>query len=237
MSDWVNKKISKATLQKMTVLTALWFLTVFLFSCGSGGNDDAGAGAGSDTAIFPPVVFMAANNIDGSIALYASFDDGAEIIELSGTLVIGGDVVDFEISPDGIYVAYVADQDKDGLFELYVVPVDKTPNEPEVKVSVPLEGRGIKETFVGSGEFYFAWAPDSSRVAYIGDADDNTADLFELFTSTPNGRQKNLISALVNSNSDVLDFQWEPESTLIAYVADQDIVGQVDLYVFVTPFI
>jgi len=231
VSAWVNKKISKATLQKMTVLTALWFLTVFFFSCGSGGNDDAGAGAGSDTAIFPPVVFMAANNIDGSIALYAAFDDGAEIIELSGTLVIGGDVVDFEVSPDGIYVAYVADQDEDGLFELYVVPVDKAPNESTVKVSVPLEGSGIKETFVGSGEFYFAWAPDSSRVAYIGDADDNTADQFELFTSTPNGRQKNLISALVNSNSDVLDFQWEPESTLIAYVADQDIVGRVDLYV------
>jgi Tol biopolymer transport system component len=234
VSDWVRKAktISKVNLQTITLLTVLGFLSAFFWSCdGSGANGDAGAGADSDTAIFPPVVFMAANNIDGSIALYASFDDGTEIIELSGALVVGGDVVDFEVSPDGNFVAYVADQDKNGLFELYVVPVDKASDESAVKVSVALEGNGIKGTFAGSGEYYFAWAPDSSRVAYIADAADPVAGQFELFSSTPNGREKDLISDLTDPNTDVRDFQWEPESSLIAYVADQETVGRVGLYV------
>ena len=41
-------------------------------------------------------------------------------------LLPGGDVVDFLVSPDGSYAAYVADQDTDGVFELYAVVVDKT---------------------------------------------------------------------------------------------------------------
>jgi Tol biopolymer transport system component len=168
--------------------------------------------------------------------LFASFNDGAEIIQLSDELVEGGNVVEFKISPDGIYVAYVADQDENNLFELYVVPVDKATDEAAVKVSVPLAGRGIRETAPGSGRYFFDWALDSSRVAYIADAAEvppspEIVNFFALFSSTPDGETKDVVSDLLRTNSDVQDFDWEPDSNLIAYVADQDRDDKFELYV------
>jgi Tol biopolymer transport system component len=224
-----NTTVGSVAVKKIAVFISLGLVAIFFLSCGgSGGSGDDG---GSETAIFPPVVFMADKDTNGTIELYASFDDGANIIKLSGTMVFGGDVVDFNVSPNGIWVAYVADQDQNSLFELYVVPVDKTSNESAVKVSVPLAGSGLKERSAGSGDYLFAWAPDSSLVAYIADADDAIAELFELFSSTPDGKEQYLISELVNVASDVFDFKWAPDSTLIAYVADQDVVGELALYV------
>ncbi len=218
----------KAALNISAIFVILLALSFLILSCGGSGGGDGETPA---TVNYPPVVFMAAKDNAGIVELYASFEDGADIIKLSDAMVAGGNVVEFKVSPNGIYVAYVADQDSNGLFELYVVPVDKAPGESAVKVSVPVEGSGIRVTAPGSGAYFFAWAPDSSRVGYIADADDPVADFFELFSSTPDGQEKDLVSDLVNSNSDVQDFQWEPNSSLIAYVADQDTLGKFELYV------
>jgi hypothetical protein len=42
-------------------------------------------------------------------------------IKVSGVMPPLGDVTTFEISPDGRYAVYLADQDTDGVFELYSV--------------------------------------------------------------------------------------------------------------------
>ena len=235
MSDWLreNRTNIKIASKNVALLIGLWFGSFFFLACDNGDERD---GVRDRPGNFPPVVFLADKDTDDTGELYASFDDGTVIIKLSGPLVFGGNVVDFSVSPNGFWVAYVADQDTDELFELYVVPVDKLPNEFAVKVSVPLAGRGLRETATGCGEFFFAWAPDSSRVAYVADAADfgfgvEIADRFELFSSTPNGIRKDLISDLDDPDSDVEDFEWEPDSTLIAYVADQDTLGQFELYV------
>jgi hypothetical protein len=229
-----NTTVNSVAVKKTALFISLGLIAIFFLACGGSGG--SGDDEGSETAIFPPVVFMADKSSDGIIELYASSDDGTDIIKLSETMVFSGDVVDFNVSPNGIWVAYVADQDKNGLFEFYVVPVDKASDESAVKVSVPLAGSGLRIRSAGSGDYLFAWAPDSSRVAYIADAAEpapgpEVADLFELFSSTPDGNEKDLISELVNVASDVFDFQWSPESTLIAYVADQDVVGELELYV------
>ncbi|MEJ2165075.1 MAG: hypothetical protein P8X90_06065, partial [Desulfobacterales bacterium] len=182
---------------------------------------------------FPPVVFTADKDTDGVVELYASFNDGTEIIKLSGTMVLGGDVVDFKVSPDGIYVAYVADQDTDGVFELYAVPVDKTPAETAVKISgsIPIGGSGIKEVATGTGDYFFAWAPDSSRssrVAYI--ADQRFADVFELFTNLPDGSDNVRVSGDLVAGGDVDAFVWSPQSDRIVYRADQSINDALELY-------
>ena len=233
MTAWFreNATAGKAATKKNTLIVSLWLLFFILVSCGgSGGTGDEE----SQEEVFPPVVFTADKDSNGTTELYASFDDGTEIIKLSETMVAGGNVASFEVSPDGIWVAYVADQDTNNLFELYVVPVDKAPSESAVKVSVPLAGNGVRENPAGSGLYSYAWAPDSSRVAYIADADDpivQIVDFFELFSSTPDGLEKRLISALVDPSSDVEDFQWEPLSTLIAYVADQEEIGVFELFI------
>ena len=231
MYDWFREYAAPGNLssKKTMVLISLWLLSLFVLSCdGSGSeNDRAGAGAARQRSIYPPVVFMADKDTNNTVELYASFEDGAYIIKLSEKMADGGNVVDFKISPSGFWVAYVADQDTDELFELYVVPVDKLSNESAVKVSVEIEGSGIKEIRAGSMQYFFAWAPNSSRVAYIADA---KKDVYELFTATPSGKQKKLISELVDSDSDVEDFEWEPKSELLAYVADQDRDDVFELY-------
>ena len=201
-------------------------LSLLVLSCGGSSDDPLNT---QDPPIYPPAVFIADKDSDGVDELYASFNDGTEIVKLSNALIFGGDVVDFLVSPDGFFVAYVADQDINGVFELYVVVVDKTAGDTAVKVSRPMAGSGVLR--LPYGKYSFGWAPDSSRVAYI--ANQNSPNAFELFTVKPDGQANVLVSDLPDPNPgrNVKDFEWEPDSTLIAYVADQDSNGKFELYV------
>ena len=151
---------------RQIVIRVVILLLIFgITSCGGDTADDNNNGGG-DLADLPPVVFTADKNTKGTVELYVSSQAGEDIRKLSGNVVAGGDVADFQISPDGILVAYVADQDTNQVFELYVVNVDKSAADSEVKVSgIPMAGNGVKE--MGPGEFSFTWAPDSSRIAYL----------------------------------------------------------------------
>jgi hypothetical protein len=213
-----------------TILAAvlgLVLLSFFLLSCGgSGGSGDEEI---TETVNFSPVVFMSDKDTTGTIELYASFDDGTNIIKLSGTLVAGGNVVDFRVSPNGIWVAYAADQDTNDVFELYVVPVDKTAGEDAVKVSgTPMAGDGIKET--DTGRYAFQWAPDTSRVAFL--ADQTIDGVIELYSNTPDGQTNRRLSIL-GTGRDVEDFAWSPNLAnhrLIAYRADQQTPDVIELW-------
>ncbi|MGB5747572.1 MAG: hypothetical protein WBM69_11345, partial [Desulfobacterales bacterium] len=221
----MNRTLSQ---NRLLLFVETVLMSVIFLSCGGSSDDPAKT---QNSPIFPPAVFIADKDLDGIDELYAAFADGTEIVQLSNTLVAGGDVVAFLVSPDGFFAAYVADQDTDGVFELYSVVVDKTIGDTAVKVSGPMVGSGILR--LPSGEYRFGWAPDSSRVAYI--ADQNTANGFELFTATPDGLENDLVSDLpdpvTNPGRNVKDFEWEPNSTLIAYVADQDSNDKLELYV------
>lgn len=202
---------------------------ILILACNDSGDEDDGRQRGS--SIFPPAVFIADKDVNVIDELFVAFSDGNDIVKLSDPLVARGNVTAFRISPDGFYVAYVADQDTAGVFELFVVPVDKTPNETAVKVSGTMAGNGILQ--LPSGEYVFGWAPNSSRIAYV--ADQNSLRVFELFTSTPDGTENDIISDLpdpsTNPDRDVQNFEWEPNSTLIAYIADQDTNEVFELYV------
>ena len=100
-----NPTMSKFAAIKTAVFISLWLMAVVFLSCGGSGGT-GGAGGGSGAAIFPPAVFMADNNNDGSVELYASSDDGTSIVQLSETMAPGGNVVDFRVSPDGFWAAY-----------------------------------------------------------------------------------------------------------------------------------
>jgi Tol biopolymer transport system component len=212
-------------------MIALPLASILIMACNGSVDDGGGTGRQLGSSIFPPAVFIADKDVNGVDELYAAFNDGTEIVKLSDPLVTRGNVAAYRISPDGFYVAYVADQDTAGLFELYVVPVDKTPDETAVKVSGPMAGNGILQ--LPSGEYLFRWAPDSSRIAYV--ADQNSLRVFELFTSTPDGTKNDIISDLpdptTNPDRDVRNFEWAPNSTLIAYIADQDTNEVFELYV------
>lgn len=217
----------KFALEKLAGALTLLIIFFGLAACGGGGGDDDRET--SATPVFPAVVFMADKDNDGTVELYAALDDGINIIRLSNPLDPGGNVVDFKVSPDGLFVAYVADQDQD---ELFVVPVDKSASESAQKISgTPMAGGGLKK--IAAGQYAFAWAPDSSRIAYL--ADQNTDGVVELYSNTPDGTDRTtvLLSVLPGDDRDVEDFAWSPDfsnSQKIAYLADGDLNDVIELY-------
>ena len=216
-------------------IIALLLTSMLIIACDGHIGDDEGENSRRQQifSIYPPNVFLADKEVNDVDELFAAFSDGSEIIKLSDSLVAGGDVAAYQISPDSISVAYVADQDTAGVFELYVVPVDKTSSETAVKVSGAMAGSGLLQ--LPSGEYVFEWSPDSSRIAYV--ADQNAIRVFELFSSTPDGTENDIVSDLpdpdssTNPDPDVQNFEWEPNSTLIAYIADQETDEIFELYV------
>jgi dipeptidyl aminopeptidase/acylaminoacyl peptidase len=200
---------------------------MLLVSCGSGSDDgDNGTERVTDLANLQPLVFMANKDIKGTVELYVSFEAGDDIKKISGTLIAGGDVVDFRISPDGEFVAYVADQDTDQVFELYVSETDKLIGDREVKVSGTMAGNGIKKMI--TGKYAFAWASDNSRIAYL--ADQRAAGVIELFSVLPEGTSNIRLSGDLGSDRDVVEFLWAPDARRIVYLANQDFVNALELY-------
>jgi Tol biopolymer transport system component len=58
-----------------------------------------------------------------------------------------------------------------------------------------------------------------SRLAY--EADQDTDDVFELYTVTPNGSGNVKVSGTLPADGDVHFFAWSPDSGSLAYLADQ----------------
>ena len=116
-------------------------------------------------------------------------------------MVAGGNVFDFTWAPDSSRVAYRADQDTDGVGELYSATPDGSGTPDKLNGALVAGGR----VFLG-----FTWAPDSSRVAYRADQD--TDDILELYSATPDGSgtPDKLNGALVAGGDVVETFTWAP---------------------------
>lgn len=104
---------------------------------------------------------------------------GAAPIRLNGPMVAGGNlefgnvlnIPSFRLTPDGIGVVYQADQETDGVVELFFAPTDG--HGPAVRVSAPLASDRLILGY---------WiAPNSARLLYS--ADQSANDVYELFTT------------------------------------------------------
>ena len=162
------------------------------------------------------VVFIADRDTDEVFELYSVLDDGASApIKLSGTMVDGGDVSQFKISPNGAQVAYMADQDQNSLPELYVVPIDGS--SPVVKVVPNSFTRNFKS---------FAWSPDSSQLLYLGGFNDRDVD--ELFVVDSDGNNSQLVNGSVGTTAEIGDYAWSPDGSFVAYkVFNRDAPSEV----------
>jgi hypothetical protein len=143
----------------------------------------------------------------------------ASNVKLGGVMPPFGDVNSFQISPDGRYALYLADQDTDEVVELYSVllgggsPVRLNPILPS--------GRKV---------FSFQISSDSSRVVYM--ADQETATVRELYSVPPGGPAAvgiKLNGALV-AGGNVDYFQISPDSGRVVYWADQETDTVYELY-------
>ncbi len=193
---------------------------------GNGGDGNGNNGIGNNgngkSGEFSPAVFSATiggTKINEPVELFSSFDNGTNIIELTGVVTQsgaededeGGD--EFKVSPDGKLVAYLIEED-DGRIELFVVPV-----EGGDKTRISEDDADVTE---------FDWSPDGNRIAYL--ADGETDDLFELYTNRAEGGD----NIKVSGGGLVKAFEWSPDNSYIAYTAaDQDNLEESEL--FTTP--
>jgi hypothetical protein len=188
----------------------LILMLLLLIGCGDGDNgSNSGGSGGSGGTMVDAVVFLAQKDDATIDELYVSIDDGTAITveKLSRTLVSGGQVVDFAVSPDGRRVAYKADQQVFGKFELYVVPV-----EGGTAVNVSRQSTNILEVRD------FAWSFDSTTIAFRAfNPVPNTVGNIELFTVSSTGGTPVRVSIFPNIDGEVRDFAWAPNSLLLAY--------------------
>jgi len=178
------------------------------------------------------VAYIANQNSANAFELFTSKPDGQEndlVSDLPDPLTNPGrDVKAFEWAPNSTLIAYVANQDSNGQFELYVSPSDSNIGNRKVS-GIFVVGSGVREVPpVPSGEYLFGWAPNSSRLAYI--ANQVAQNIFELFTSTPDGATILKLSGDMGNNGEVDEFAWAPDNSQIAYLADQINDVGVELY-------
>jgi Tol biopolymer transport system component len=208
------------------MLEAALFLGFIIVACnGSNGS------APIQPQELTPIVFIADKDTAGVFELFISSRAGASITKLSGILIAGGDVVDFQISPDGNSIAFVANKDFLNKFELFVVSIiSGTPVKVSGDPVLGMVGTGIKKVVTGGiiGKRWFAWASDGSRIAYI--ADQEAAGIYELFSVRPNGVGNVRLSDDLASGGSVKSFAWAPDSSRVAYLADQDTALMDELY-------
>jgi len=180
------------------------------------------------------VAYIADQNTVRVFELFTSTPDGLEndmVSNLPDPLTNPDrNVQIFEWEPTSTLIAYIADQNTNEVFELYVSASDN--NTSNVKVSgTTIDGDGIKELApVPSGEYAFAWAPDSSRLAFLADQLIDGIDEFELYTNLPDGTNNLRVSGPQGDSNEVKEFAWAPNSLKIAYRANQNLINAIDLF-------
>ena len=167
------------------------------------------------------VVYLADQTTDNVDELYSvPATGGTTPVKLNGTLVSGGNVWSTpQISPDGSRVVYLADQDTNGIWEIYSVPI--TGGIAPVKLNGTLA--------VGRAVCNFHISPDGNRVVYL--AYQHTNDVTELYSvPTTGGTAPVKLSGALVTQGDVQDHQITPDGSRVIYHADQDTDEVLELY-------
>lgn len=117
----------------------------------------------------------------------------------------------YKWSPDSSRLAYASDPVTPNLYELITVLADGTGN---ISVSAPNPTRLGLFSFTS-----FEWSPDSQQLAYM--ADEGALGVFELYTTTFDGRIRTKVSHDISGGGNILSgFQWSPDGSRLAYRGD-----------------
>lgn len=162
-------------------------------------------------------------DIDGSgiRRLLTISPDGSNQIDVTGTIVTGGDVTWFAWSPDGNWLAVTGDIDTDQVGELYLV-------SPGGGGIAKLSGTLVTDGTVGGFDFH--WSPDSRRISFWGD---RVADnVFENYTVGLDGAPPIAINGTLVSGGDSTSYShfWSPDGTRILFRADKSVDGMTELF-------
>lgn len=138
-------------------------------------------------------------------------------VQLNGILVQNGDVsaTSLQISPDGNFVLYIADQDIDGADEVFVVPITGG-------TAVKMNGALPSTAKVTNADF----SPDGQRIVYHANQD-NVPNI-ELYGTSISGSPIKLNGTLTPIGN-VGTTQFTADGRII-YVADQDTATVLEVF-------
>ncbi len=129
-----------------------------------------------------------------------------------------------QMSPDGTRIAFRGDFQTDAINELFVVDLRGAAPGPAQRVNGPL--------VTGGAVVDFAWSPDSTRLVYSAEQDtDAVVELYLVDVSGPVPSASTRISGPMAGDISPADFSWSPDAGRVAYVADQNTVGLLELFV------
>ncbi len=156
------------------------------------------------------VGYIADQDTNNVMELYVVPITGGTSLKINDTLPDGGEVSTFEFFTLTGYIAYLADQESIGRFELFSVDFRY----------LPLVRNKLNETPVLDGDVLnsFKISPDGHNVVFRGDLETN--GVYELYVSTDGGTMKKLSGSLV-SGGYVSDFAISPDNRFVAYKADK----------------
>ncbi len=170
------------------------------------------------------VVYVADQDSDEVWELYYVDLSGvspAAPVKLSGTMVADGDVnADPALAANGMGVVYRADQDTDGVHELYYVDLSGVSPAAAVKVNSALVSGGLMQT-------KYLISRDSTTIIYRADQDvDNVQELFYVDISGASPAAPVQLNTSLPSGADVDDFKLSRDGNSVIYRADQDVQGE-----------
>lgn len=170
------------------------------------------------------IAYVADQDVFGQYELYlVDLASPGTSERLNADLPVDGDVRGgFSFSPDGSQVLYIADQEVEGVVDLFVADV-----------AAPGTTTKVNPTFVDGGDITgtrFAFSPDGATIVYIADQDVNSVDELYAVDVGNLGVSAKLNPTLV-AEGDLCTFRFSPDSTKVAYCADQDVVDTLELYV------
>jgi len=183
------------------------------------------------------IVYRADQHTNDVFELYSVPSAGGDVIKLNGLLPTGGGVIQtqYPISPDGTQILYIADQDTDGVAELYSVSIA---GGVQTKLNGPLVTGGDVSfhNLVDAGFF----SPDGNHVVYRADQDMD--EVHELYSVPSAGGTPVKLNGSLVAGGDVAGkglthaytVAFNPDGSRILYVADQEVDETHELYIVPT---
>ena len=172
------------------------------------------------------VAYRADQDTENIDELYVAASDGSGSNKISGSLPPNGDVrPNFVWSPDSLNIAFFADSDQPGVFDLFVV--DPLGNELRRIAPINDQAPAIAEL---DGVL---WSPDGRYLAQVERSSEENfvrgVNVYDSRAATPNNLRISPIrpTGIAEGGS---HYDWAPDSSRITYTASLDTAGVTELY-------